>query len=339
MKFEHPFVLITIACVAVFGPFLFIGSKRRAQGRLVGLVAPRLIEQMVRSVDFAKRRWKAILFGIGLCALCLALARPQLGFVTTEVERASVDFLIALDLSRSMLAADVNGMPRLEAASSAIGRLLEVLGGERVGLIGFAGEAFLAAPITQDHASVQRNLAGLGTESVARAGSDIAAAIKLAQKTFETGNFESRALVVVTDGEELQGDAVIAAREAARKGLAIFTVGVGSVAGARVPAKSESGVKFARNEFGREVISHLNERMLRQVAASGGGSYEALGENGDGLIAVWQNGLKPLAKGTRTKLSKDRRELFQWPLALAVGLLFAEMLISERRKRPAETRA
>jgi hypothetical protein len=98
-------------------------------------------------------------------------------------------------------------------------------------------------------------------------------------------------------------------------------------------------VKFARNEFGREVISRFNESVLRQIAASGGGSYEALGENGDGLVAIWQNGLKPLAKGTRTKISKDRRELFQWPLALAVGLLFAEMLINERRKPPAEARA
>jgi Ca-activated chloride channel family protein len=300
-------------------------------------VASRLREQMLRSVNFAKRRWKAILFGLGLCALCVALARPQFGFVTTEVERASVDFLIALDLSRSMLAADVNGKTRLEAASAAITRLLKVLGGERVGLVGFAGEAFLAAPVTQDHASVRRNLDALGTESAAKAGSDIAAAIKLVQKTFEAGNFESRALVVVTDGEELQGDAVIAAREAARKGLTIFTVGVGSVAGARVPAKSESGVKFARNEFGREVISRLNERMLRQLAASGNGSYEALGENGDGLINIWQQGLKPLAKGTRTRISKDRRELFQWPLALAVALFFAQMLINERRKRPTET--
>jgi Ca-activated chloride channel family protein len=338
MTFERPYVLLAIAFVVVLGPLLYVLAGQRARRRLVGLVAPRLAEQMVRSVNFAKRRWKAVIFGLGLCALCVALARPQYGFVTTEVERASVDFLVALDLSRSMLAADVNGKTRLDASSAAIVRLLNVLGSERVGLIGFAGEAFLAAPITQDHASVRRNLEALGTESVARAGSDIAAAIKLAQKTFEIGNFESRALIIITDGEELQGDALIAAREAARKGLAIFTIGVGSLAGARVPAKSESGVKFARNEFGREVISRLNERVLRQVAASGGGSYEALGENGDGLVAVWQNGLKRLAKGTRTKVSKDRRELFQWPLALAVGLLFAEMLINERRKRPVESR-
>ena len=338
MTFEHPFVLLALLLWAVLGPLLYVWAGQRARRRLVGLVAPRLAEQMLRSVNFAKRRWKAVLFGLGLCALCVALARPQFGFVTTEVERASVDFLVALDLSRSMLAADVNGKTRLEAASAAIARLLNVLGGERVGLVGFAGEAFLAAPITQDHASVRRNLEALGSDSVAKAGSDIAVAITLAEKTFEAGNFESRALVIITDGEELQGDAVIAAREAARKGLALFTVGVGSLAGARVPAKSESGVKFARNEFGREVISRLNERVLRQVAASGGGSYEALGEDGDGLLAVWQNGLKPLAKGTRTKISKDRRELFQWPLALAVGLLFAEMLINERRKRPVETR-
>ncbi|HZJ15654.1 MAG TPA: hypothetical protein VFD27_11415, partial [Chthoniobacteraceae bacterium] len=99
MTFERPYVLLAIAFVVVLGPLLYVLAGQRARRRLVGLVAPRLAEQMVRSVNFAKRRWKAVIFGLGLCALCVALARPQSGFVTTEVERASVDFLVALDLS------------------------------------------------------------------------------------------------------------------------------------------------------------------------------------------------------------------------------------------------
>ena len=266
---------------------------------------------------------------LGLCALLAAIARPQFGFQDTEVERSSVDFLIALDLSRSMMAEDMDGKTRLAAAKAAIGKMLDQIGADRVGLVAFAGEAFLAAPITQDHAAVRRNLDALDTNAVAKPGSDMAKAIKLAQKTFENGTYESRALVVITDGEELQGDAVVAAREAALKGMSVFAVGVGSASGARVPAKTG----FAKNEFGREVVSRLNERVLRQVAASGRGIYEALGRDGEGLEAIRKKGLDPLSKSKKTKPSKDPREFFQWPLALAVFALFLELLVNERRRR------
>jgi Ca-activated chloride channel family protein len=206
---------------------------------------------------------------------------------------------------------------------------------DRVGLVAFAGEAFLAAPITQDHAAVRRNLDALDTNAVAKPGSDIAAAIKLAQKTFENGTYESKALVIITDGEELQGDAVVAARDASLKGMNLFAVGVGSASGARVPTKTGGAVAFAKNEFGHEVVSRLNERVLRQIAASGRGVYEARGKDGEGLEAIRKRGLEPLAKSKKTKPSKDPREFFQWPLALAVALLFTELLVSERRRRAA----
>jgi Ca-activated chloride channel family protein len=332
VKFEFPVALWLLAIVVPLSAALYVWAARRARTRLAGVVAARLIGQLVRSVDFRKRRLKALIFTLGLCALLAALARPQFGFEPVEVQRSSVDFLIALDLSRSMSASDVDGKPRLDAAKTAIGKLLDRLGADRVGLIAFAGEAFLAAPITEDHAAVQRNLDALETSSVAKPGSDIAAAIKLALKTFESGSYETKALVVVTDGEELQGDAVVAAREAALKGMSIFSVGVGSTAGARVPAERDGSVKFAKNEFGREVISRLNERVLQQIAASGRGSYEAFGKNGEGLANVWQRGLEPLGKSRKTKPSIDPREYFQWPLALAVALLLGEMLVNDRKR-------
>ena len=167
---------------------------------------------------------------------------------------------------------------------------------------------------------------------MAKPGSDLAAAIKLAQRTFENGKYESKALVVVTDGEELQGDAVVAAREASRKGMNVFAVGVGTASGARVPVK-KGGVTFARNEFGNEVVSRLNERVLRQVAASGRGIYEVLGKDGEGLNVIRKKGLEPLKKSKLTRASKDPREFFQWPLALAVALLLTEMLVNERRRK------
>ena len=335
MKFALPLAMWAVLFVAPVSVALYWWAAKRTRQRLAGVIAPRLIERLVRSVDFRKRRVKAALFVMGICALLAAIARPQFGFEPAEVERSSVDFIVALDLSRSMMAEDADGKTRLAAAKEAIVKLLDRLGADRVGLIGFAGEAFLAAPVTEDHAAVRRNLDGLDTNAVAKPGSDLAAAIKLAQKTFESGKYESRALVVVTDGEELQGDAVVAARDASLKGMSIFAVGVGSASGARVPMKKEGALSFARNEFGNEVISRLNERVLRQVAASGRGIYELLGKDGDGLEAIRKKGLEPLKKSKMTRASKDPREYFQWPLAFAVALLLIEVLVNERRKRTA----
>jgi Ca-activated chloride channel family protein len=333
MKFAWPWVLGAAAIVPVLAVLLHRWSEGRALRKLESVIAPRLREQLLRSVDFASRWRKALLIALGFAALLVAIARPQLGFQPVEVERSSVDFLLALDLSRSMLAEDAEGKARLDAAKTGIVTLLDRLDSDRAGIIAFAGDAFLAAPVTQDHEAVKRNLAALDMNAISKQGSDLAKAIQLAQKTFENGNYETKALVLITDGEELQGDAVIAARAAAQKGMSIFTVGVGSSIGARIPERKDGGVpKFAKNEFGRDVATRLNERMLQQLAASGRGFYEPLGKDGAGLVAVWRRGLEPLARGTQTKQSKDLQEYFQWPLALAIALLLAEMLVSDRRK-------
>ena len=333
MKFAWPWILVAAALVPALLVLLSRWSEARGRKKLEGLIAPRLREQLLRSVDFAKRYQKAILLALAFAVLLVAIARPQLGFQPIEVERSSVDFIIALDLSRSMLAEDVDGKARLAAAKEGIAALLAKLDSDRAGLIAFAGEAFLAAPVTQDHEAVKRNLEPLDFKSIARQGSDLAKAIELAQKTFENGKYETKALVLLTDGEELQGDAIVAAREASRKGMSIFTVGVGSAIGARIPERKDGGVaRFSKNEFGRDVTTRLNERMLQQLAASGRGFYEPLGKDGAGLVSTWRRGLEPLAKGTQTKQSKDLQEYFQWPLAMAIALFLAEMLVSDRRK-------
>jgi Ca-activated chloride channel family protein len=340
VKFAWPWVLVAAAVVPLVLALLHRRSEAKAKQKLAGLIAPRLREQLLRSVDFSKRWEKVLIFAASIFALLVAIARPQLGFQTIEVERSSVDFIVALDLSRSMLAEDVDGKSRLQAGKSGIAAMLDQLGSDRAGLIAFAGEAFLAAPLTQDHETLKRNLAALDVRSIARQGSDLAKAIKLAVETFEAGKYETNALVLLSDGEELQGDAMIAAREAAAKGVRIFTVGVGSGIGARIPERKDTmGVaRFAKNEFGRDVTTRLNERVLQQLAATGRGFYEPLGKDGAGLIATWRRGLEPLARGTLSKQSTDMQEYFQWPLAIAIGLLLWEMLVTDRRKQ-LDTRA
>jgi Ca-activated chloride channel family protein len=335
MKFEYPVLLILAALVVPVAIALFYWSARERNRRLGSIVAPRLREQLTRSVDPMRRRVKAALFAAGLIALLFALARPQFGLRFKEIERNSVDFIVALDLSNSMLAEDAGEhVSRLDSAKKNIASFIDSLGEDRVGLIAFAGEAIVAAPVTQDHEAVKRNLAALDTKSLAKQGTDIAAAIKLAEKTFANGNYESKAIVFVTDGEELQGDAVIEARNAAGKGISIFTVGVGTTHGTHIPqpTRNRETVQFAKNEFGRDVVTRLNERVMQQIATSGRGFFASLGAEGDGLRQVYDRGLEPLGHGVLQKPSNDLLERFQWPLGLAIGLFFAECILRERRK-------
>jgi Ca-activated chloride channel family protein len=249
------------------------------------------------------------------------------------VELPGIDYFIALDVSRSMLAEDAARTNRITAAKQALSRLLGRPSGDRVGLIGFSGEAFLISPISQDHGAIERSLLALTTTSVSKPGTDIAAAIKLAVKSFETKQEAGKAILIVSDGEELQGDAILEAREAARQKVAVFTVGVGSGAGARLPDRTwGQQMKFAKNEFGREVVSRLNERVLQQVAGAGHGTYARLDETGDSLLDLYERGLKALPKGTHVRKSTDKQEFFQLPLALGLALLLIEMLISERKR-------
>lgn len=338
LTFAWPWLLAAAAALPLLVLLCHAAGTRAGKRKLAGVIAPRLRGLLLASVSFAKRRWKSLLCALGIGLVSVAIARPQMGFQTVEVERSSVDFFIALDLSRSMLAEDAmteSGTPqsRLEAAKEGIVKFLDTLGSDRAGLIIFAGDAFLTSPITQDHETLKRNLAALDYKAIAHQGSDMAKALQLAVKTFEKGKYESKAVVLLTDGEELQGEAVIAARDASRKGISLFTVGVGTPAGARIPEpqRDRGPVRYAQNEFRRDVVTRLNEQMLQQLASSGRGFYRPLGQEGAGLKEVWERGLQPLAKGTETRPSKDKQEYFQWPLAAALLLLLWEMLVGDRR--------
>ena len=340
MKFAVIHWLLAIAVLLPVCVLLVRWGARRKRAMLDRVIAARLREQLLRSVDYGKRKFKTALWLLAVTALLVSLARPLFGHREIKVERPGVDLMIALDISKSMLAEDASPSNRLAAAKSAILRLLDRPSGDRVGLIAFAGEAFLMTPITQDHQAVVRSLEALTTTATSKPGSDIAAALKLAVQSFDPKQQSGKAIVLISDGEELQGDAIVAAREVATKGVSIFTVGVGSTTGTRIADRTpprnndrpQLEVKYAKNEFGQEVVSRLNERVLQQVATAGRGFYAALGENGAGLLDINDRGLAPLARGTEVRLSKDLREFFQIPLGLCVVLLLWEMLVNERRK-------
>lgn len=334
LKFAQPewLLLLPLVLPALVWLWRWAAAQRRAQ--LAKVMAPRLQQQLLYAVDYTRRRQKLVFHLGGITLLILALARPMIGNREVRVELPGIDYFIALDISRSMLAEDAAGTNRLTAAKRSLTQLLRRPSGDRVGLIAFAGEAFLISPISQDHGAIERSLLALSTTSVSKPGTDIAAAIQLALKSFESKQEAGKAILVVTDGEELQGDAILAAREALKQKVAVFTLGVGSPAGTRIPDRTwGQPLKFAKNEFGREVVSRMNERVLQQVAASGRGAYARLDdERGQALLQLYDQHIKRLPKGTHVRKSTDPQEIFQLPLALGLLLLLIELLLNERRR-------
>lgn len=337
MKFHLPIWLALAPVAVLLVAALAAWGARRRTALLARVISPRLRESLLGSVHYGRRRFKEILLAAAVLFLMAALARPLFGTREAEVERPGIDCVVILDTSRSMMAEDVvlpgGGVTnRLEAAKAAINRMVALPSGNRYGLVTFAGDAYLMSPVTQDHHALQRSLGAVRVGAVSKPGTDLAAAIKLGAKSFDPDQKAGKALVMVSDGEELQGDAIIAARDALRNHVSLFTVGVGGLAGAKVPDLQAGRLRFAKNEFGRDVISRLNDRVLRQVAAGASGFYAALGQEGEGLIDVHDRGLAALPKAKHTRKTTDKREFFQWPLACCLGLVLWEMLVSERRK-------
>jgi Ca-activated chloride channel family protein len=333
MSFGLHVWLFALPAILLGVVLLWIWSATRARQILRAAIRSPHLDRWLSSVAVGRRRFKQVLLAMGLAALVLALARPQWGRNEIEIERTGVDLVIALDVSRSMLAVDAERTNRLTVARAALERLLDELGGDRAALVVFAGEAFLAAPLTRDHTAVARALASANPDTVSEQGSNLGEAIKRARESFDRAAQGPKALLVVSDGEQLQGDALEAARAAAREGVQVHTASVGSIAGARVPRRRDDGVGFARNAMGREVVSRRDEQRLQQIATAGGGRYTRIERGDSAVLADWfQSTSAALPRTTEKRTVDEPRERFQWPLAFVLGLLSLEWILSDRRR-------
>lgn len=333
MKFGVPPWLILVPILVLGLLWLWAWSGRRARRVLEGAWNTPLLGRLIASVDPIRRRLKYAAMALGVALLTVALARPQWGQSEIELERTGVDLMIALDVSRSMLAGDAGGTNRLSAATGALQQLLGELGGDRVGLVIFAGEAFVAAPLTRDHTALDRALGAAGPWSVSRQGSNLGEAIKKASESFERAAQGPRALLVVSDGEQLQGEAVQATQAAAKEGIRIHTAGVGSAFGARVPMYGSDPTRIVRNAAGREVVSRRDEQRLQSIASSGGGKYVRIeGPNSKILVEWFREASASLPRTTEKRKVNEPQEQYQWALALAFGFLAAEWVLGDRKK-------
>ena len=232
-----------------------------------------LLDSLISEVSNVQTAIKYMLWRLAAAFLVVALINPQLGSKMAEAKVKGIDIMVALDVSNSMMAEDLTPN-RLVRAKRAISKMLEELHGDRVGIIVFAGQAFVQLPITNDYSAGKLFLSTIGTDVVPVQGTNIGAAIDLAMESFSEESPAQKAIVIITDGENHEDDAVVAAQEAAEKGIRVFTIGMGSPDGNPIPQyRGETRTGFKKDREGNIVMSKLNEAMLKEIANAGNGAY------------------------------------------------------------------
>jgi len=312
---------------------LFMRAEARGAKRLREFVSARLLPQLAGTVNRPRRMLRFGLQLLGLALAIISLAQPRWGYTFEDVKRKGLDLLVAVDTSRSMLSNDVQPN-RLERVKLAAHDLIDQLQGDRIGLIAFAGRAFLQAPLTIDYDAAMESVNDLDTKTIPEGGTNISAAIALATQSFGKSAVGNHALVIFTDGEELSGDAVKSVKAAADAGVRIFTIGVGTTSGSLIPISGEDGeTSFVKDSAGQVVKSKLDEKRLREVAQAAGGFYLHL-ENGPRTMQqLYTEGLaKMQAAEMDVRLSRRPIERYEWPLGAALATLALSILIGERKR-------
>lgn len=274
-------------------------------------------------------RNKFILFAMACALIACALARPQFGSKLREETRRGIEIMLAVDVSNSMLAKDFEPN-RLERTKFAINRLTEQLQEDRLGLVVFAGDAYLQLPITSDYVTARSFASSISPNMVSRQGTAIGAAIDLAASSFSSESEGSRVIILISDGENHEDDALGAAERAAERGIKIYTIGIGSPEGAPIP--QENG-EFIKDEQGNMVVSKLDEKTLEQVALSTGGSYIRASNRSIGLEEIVARVNEVEKKDLKATVFEDFNEQFPYLIGAALLLLAIETVMLERKNR------
>lgn len=331
MQFAHPQFLVLGAILVPAAAVLIWYAHNRQRKALGRLGDSALMQRLTRSVNWRGRRWQAFLRLAGLGLLLVALARPQWGKETQEVEQKGLQVMVALDVSQSMLAEDIQPN-RLERAKLEIADLTEKLNGDEVGLVLFSGAAFTQVPLTTDYATYLNYLDGAGPSVISRPGTVIGDAIRAATESFDEKLPSQKVLVLMTDGEDVETDPLSAARDAAEAGVLIYTIGFGTPQGSPVPQTDAYGrvTGYKQDENGNTVISKMDEETLQQVAETGKGRYFRASADGSELDQLLAQ-IDTLQRAElQNRVSVRHIERYQIFLALALLALVASELIPER---------
>lgn len=317
--------LLLLIPVILIG-YALLRRGRRARIRRFGDEA--LVRQLMPSWSSSKGWWRTVLFCLGFFCFVVGLARPLLGAKLVERETKGAEIMICLDVSNSMLAQDYSP-DRLSRAKLAISRIVDRLQGDRIGLIIFAGSSFVQLPITTDYVSAKMFLNSIDTKSIPVQGTAIGDAIVTAAKGFSAQSEKSRAIIVITDGENHEDDAVEAARQVASTGIRIFTVGVGSLQGQPIPKDGE----LMKDKDGNIVVTRLDEETLKRIASVGNGAYVHAGNDEFGLNPILDEIRKLEDERFNSTVFEEYDEQYMYFFAAALFFFVLEMLIGERRAK------
>ncbi len=265
-------------------------------------------------------------------ALIIILARPQFGSKLEEVKKEGVEVIIALDVSNSMLAEDIQPN-RLTRAKQALTRLIDNLDNDKIGLIVFAGDAYTQIPITTDYISAKMFLSAIGPEMVPKQGTAIGSAIDLGMRSFTPGEGKSRAMIIITDGENHEDDPVSKAEEAAKAGIVIHTIGIGSADGVPVPVTTGGKRDYLKDKDGNTVITKLDEDILRKISITAGGSYVRASNSNIGLDEVFGEIRKMKKQELESKMYTEYNDQFQIFAAVALFFLLLDFAVMDRKNR------
>lgn len=328
-RFAHPqylYLLILLPVLAFI--YLYFAGKRKAALEQFG--EWRLIEHLMPDVSSTRVAIKFYLLWLAFLALVITLAGPQFGSKLESVKRKGIEIIIALDVSNSMNAADIEPT-RLERAKMAVSRMVDQLQNDRIGMVVFAGQAYVQLPITTDYPSAKMFLNGIHTDMIPTQGTAIGAAIQLAANSFTKQEGVSRAIVVITDGENHEDDAIAAAQKANETGIQIYTVGMGSPKGGPIPVSVHRPNDFIKDKQGSVVITKIDEVALQKIAAAGNGAYIPANNIREGINNLMEE-LGTLQKSElEAKVYTDYNDRFQIAAWAVFVLLWLELLLLERK--------
>ena len=332
MNFAHAHVLWLLLIIPPLLVVFFWWAMRERQRLMTQFIQARLLPGLISGVSPTRMKVRFVLITISFTFLLMALARPQWGFTWQESKQKGLDIVVAIDTSKSMLAEDI--VPnRLSRAKLAALDLMQQAQSDRLGLVAFAGGAFLQCPLTIDDNAFKQSVETLDVNIIPQGGTALAEAINTALGAFKEGdNF--KVLVLFTDGEDNDENAVAAAEAAAKEGMKIFTIGIGTAEGELLRVKDAKGrTDYIRDDEGNVVKSRLNEVLLQQIAGASDGGFYLPMRGAKTIDTLYEKGLAPLPKSEgQEKLIKRMHERYHWPLGVAIVLLLVEMLMPERAK-------
>ncbi|WP_320113556.1 VWA domain-containing protein [Draconibacterium orientale] len=325
---EYLWGLLLIPLLAVFFAWSRI-SRRRA---LKKFGQQEILGQLMPYSSGTRPVVKFIILMLALAFFIVGIARPQFGSKLKTEKREGVELMIALDVSNSMMAEDIQPN-RLERAKRAISRLVDRLKDDKIGLIVFAGDAYTQLPITTDYNSAKLFLNSVNTQIVPKQGTAIGAAIDLARKSFTPNGEANKAIIIITDGENHEDDALASAKAALDEGAIVHTIGMGLPSGSPIPVLRNGQTDYLKDRDGNVVVTKLNEQMLEQIAATGGGIYVRANNAQVGLNALFDEINKMEKQEMETRTFSEYDDQFQYFFAVGLFLLLLEFVILERKNK------